>query len=77
MIDDVGVLPVSADAAEAVFGVTDAAYEKRSAAINLQHSSERVRRTDAQEHRDRDSRLPIDAITIAAIAGLLDHGMQR
>ena len=33
MIDDVGLLPVSADAAEALFRVIDAAYEKRSIAI--------------------------------------------
>ena len=34
MIDDVGLLPVSADAAEALFRVIDAAYEKRSIAIS-------------------------------------------
>ena len=34
MIDDVGLLPVSADAAEALFRVVDAAYEKRSIAIS-------------------------------------------
>ena len=33
VIDDVGLLPVSADAAEALFRVIDAAYEKRSIAI--------------------------------------------
>jgi DNA replication protein DnaC len=33
LIDDVGLLPVSADAAEALFRVVDAAYEKRSIAI--------------------------------------------
>jgi DNA replication protein DnaC len=32
--DDVGLLPVSADAAEALFRVVDAAYEKRSIAIS-------------------------------------------
>jgi hypothetical protein len=30
VIDDVGLLPISADAAEALFRVVDAAYEKRS-----------------------------------------------
>ena len=34
LIDDVGLLPVSADAAEALFRVVDAAYEKRSIAIS-------------------------------------------
>ena len=33
MIDDVGLLPVSPDAAEALFRVVDAAYEKRSIAL--------------------------------------------
>ncbi len=34
MIDDVGLLPVSADSAEALFRVIDATYEKRSIAIS-------------------------------------------
>jgi DNA replication protein DnaC len=34
LIDDVGLLPVSADSAEALFRVIDAAYEKRSIAIS-------------------------------------------
>ena len=34
VIDDVGLLPVSADAAEALFRLIDAAYEKRSIAIS-------------------------------------------
>jgi DNA replication protein DnaC len=34
LIDDVGLLPVSADAADALFRVVDAAYEKRSLAIS-------------------------------------------
>jgi DNA replication protein DnaC len=34
IIDDVGLLPVSTDAAEALFRVVDAAYEKRSIAIS-------------------------------------------
>jgi DNA replication protein DnaC len=34
LIDEVGLLPVSADAAEALFRVVDAAYEKRSIAIS-------------------------------------------
>ena len=34
LLDDVGLLPVSADAAEALFRVVDAAYERRSLAIS-------------------------------------------
>ena len=34
IVDDVGLLPVSAEAAEALFRVVDAAYEKRSIAIS-------------------------------------------
>jgi DNA replication protein DnaC len=34
VVDDVGLLPVSPDAAEALFRVIDAAYEKRSIAIS-------------------------------------------
>ncbi len=33
VVDDVGLLPISADAAEALFRVVDAAYEKRSIAM--------------------------------------------
>lgn len=33
LIDDIGMLPVAADAAEALFRVVDAAYEKRSIAL--------------------------------------------
>jgi DNA replication protein DnaC len=33
IIDDVGLLPVATDAAEALFRVVDAAYEKRSIAL--------------------------------------------
>ena len=34
LVDDVGLLPVSVDAAEALFRVIDAAYEKHSIAIS-------------------------------------------
>jgi DNA replication protein DnaC len=34
LIDDVGLLPISLDAAEALFRVIDAAYEKRSVALS-------------------------------------------
>ena len=34
LVDDVGLLPVSADAADALFQVVDAAYEKRSIALS-------------------------------------------
>ena len=33
-VDDIGLLPVSADAAEGLFRLVDAAYEKRSIAIS-------------------------------------------
>lgn len=33
IVDDIGMLPVSADAAEALFRVVDAAYERRSLAL--------------------------------------------
>ena len=33
VIDDIGMLPVAPDAAEALFRVVDAAYEKRSIAL--------------------------------------------
>jgi DNA replication protein DnaC len=33
VIDDIGMLPVAADAAEALFRVVDAAYEQRSIAL--------------------------------------------
>jgi DNA replication protein DnaC len=33
IVDDVGMLPVSPDAAEALFRVVDAAYERRSLAL--------------------------------------------
>ena len=56
VIDDVGLLPISTDAAEALFRVVDAAYEKRSIAISLEHPPVRVRRADAQEPRHRDRR---------------------
>jgi DNA replication protein DnaC len=34
VVDDVGLLPISSDAAEALFRVVDAAYEKRSIALS-------------------------------------------
>jgi DNA replication protein DnaC len=34
LVDDVGLLPASAEAAEALFRVVDAAYEKRSVALS-------------------------------------------
>lgn len=34
LVDDIGLLPVSPEAAEALFRVVDAAYEKRSIAIS-------------------------------------------
>ena len=34
MIDDIGLLPISADAAEGLYRLVDAAYEKRSLALS-------------------------------------------
>jgi DNA replication protein DnaC len=34
VVDDIGLLPVSADAAEGLYRLVDAAYEKRSVAIS-------------------------------------------
>ena len=34
VIDDIGLLPVTADTAEALYRVVDAAYEKRSIALS-------------------------------------------
>jgi len=56
VIDDVGLLPISTDAAEALFRVVDAAYEKRSIAISSNIHPSGVRRADAQKPRDRDRR---------------------
>ena len=56
VIDDIGMLAVSVDAAEALFRVVDAAYEKRSIALTSQHPSRRLRRADAQDARRRDRR---------------------
>lgn len=53
VIDDIGMLPVAPDAAEALFRVVDAAYEKRSIA-DLEHPPRRVRRAPAQNHRRRN-----------------------
>src|SRR5207244_9408056 len=35
VVDDIGLLPVSPDAAEGFFRLVDAAYEKRSVAVRL------------------------------------------
>ena len=42
VIDDIGMLPVAPDAAEALFRVVDAAYEKRSIALDEQHPPRRL-----------------------------------
>ena len=34
IVDDIGLLPVAADAAEGLYRLVDAAYEKRSVAIS-------------------------------------------
>ena len=56
VVDDVGLLPVSADAAEALFRVIDAAYEKRSIAISSNVHPSGFDELMPKEHRDRDRR---------------------
>ena len=56
VIDDVGLLPVSADAAEALFRVIDAAYEKRSIAISSNIHPSGFDELMPKTHRDRDRR---------------------
>ncbi len=46
-IDDIGLLPVGNDTAEALYRVVDAAYEKRSIAPVLEPAPGRFRRADA------------------------------
>ena len=55
VVDDIGLLPVAHDAAEGLYRLVDAAYEKRSIAISLEPAPGRVRRADAQNpgHRHR------------------------
>ena len=56
LIDDVGLLPVSADAAEALFRVVDAAYEKRSIAISSNIHPSGFDELMPKNARDRDRR---------------------
>jgi DNA replication protein DnaC len=48
MVDDIGLLPVAQDAAEGLYRLIDAAYEKRSVGL-LEPAPRRVRRTHAQD----------------------------
>ena len=56
LIDDVGLLPVSADAADALFRVVDAAYEKRSIAISSNIHPSGFDELMPKTPRDRDRR---------------------
>ena len=56
LIDDVGLLPVSADAADALFRVVDAAYEKRSIAISSNIHPSGFDELMPKTHGDRDRR---------------------
>ena len=56
VIDDVRLLPVSAETAEALFRVIDPAYEKRSNAISSNIHPAGFDELDAQEPRYRDRR---------------------
>jgi DNA replication protein DnaC len=57
IVDDVGLLPVSADAGESLFRVVDGAYEKRSLAISSDIHPTGFDEADAQDPRDRGGRL--------------------
>ena len=56
VIDDIGLLPVATETAEALYRVVDAAYEKRSIALSSNLHPRWVRRTHAQDHRQRHRR---------------------
>ena len=56
IIDDIGLLPVTTDTAEALYQVVDAAYEKRSIALSSNLHPRRLRRAHAQDHRQRHGR---------------------
>src|SRR3979411_954182 len=53
VVDDIGLLPVSPDAAEGFFRLVDAAYEKRSVGRQLECASGGLRRADAQDTGNR------------------------
>ena len=55
VVDDIGLLPVCPDAAEGLYRLVDAAYEKRSVAVSSNLHPAGVRRADAQDagHRHR------------------------
>ncbi len=55
IVDDIGLLPVATDAAEGLYRLVDAAYEKRSIAICVEPAPLRLRRAHAQNagHRHR------------------------
>ena len=55
VVDDIGLLPVGPDAAEGLYRLVDAAYEKAQHGCQLQPAPVRIRRADAQDpgHRHR------------------------
>jgi DNA replication protein DnaC len=56
IVDDIGLLPVSTDAAEGLYRLTDAAYEKRSVAISSNLRPRWIRRAHAQDPGHRHPR---------------------
>ena len=56
VIDDIGLLPVATDAAEGLYRLVDAAYEKRADRDQLEPAPRRLRRAHAQDHRHRHRR---------------------
>ena len=56
IVDDIGLLPVSPDAAEGFYRLVDAAYERRSLAVARQPAPLRLRRDHAQDPGHRHGR---------------------
>lgn len=56
IVDDIGLLPVSPDAAEGFYRLVDAAYERRSVAVSSNLHPSGFRRDHAQDPGHRDGR---------------------
>lgn len=58
VIDDIGLLPVGEDAAEAFYRIIDAAYERRSIAVTSNIHPSMLRHDHAEDSRGRKHRPP-------------------
>ncbi len=56
VVDDIGLLPVGPDAAEGLYRLVDAAYERRSVAVSSNLHPGWIRRADAQDPGNRHRR---------------------